>query len=93
MHVPLSSETMTRLQKEALRRGLDPEELARQLIEERLSDSQAAQDVKRTLDLLDQWDREDLTDDPEELERRRQDFEEFKAGINASHSSDRKIYP
>jgi len=67
--------------------------LARQLIEERLADSQAAQDAKRTLDLLDQWELEDRTDDPEELQRRRRDFEEFKAGINSSHSSDRKIYP
>jgi len=93
MHVPLSSETMDRLRREASRRGLNPEDFARQLIEEQLSHSPAAQNVKRTLDLLDQWDREDQTDDPAELERRRKDFEQFKDAINASHSSDRKIYP
>ncbi len=93
MHVPLSSETINRLRQEALRRGLNPEECARQLIEEQLSHSGGGQNSRRTLDLLDQWDREDQTDDPEELERRRKDFEEFKDAINASHSSNRKIYP
>jgi hypothetical protein len=45
------------------------------------------------LELMDQWDREDETTDPEELEQRRRDLEEFKHVIDSSHSSNRKVYP
>src|SRR3712207_5816901 len=34
-----------------------------------------------TIDLLDQWERDTATDDPAEIARRRQEFEEFKAGM------------
>jgi hypothetical protein len=93
MHVPLSSEILDRLREEASRRGVKPEDCARQLIEERLSSPAVPQSARGALDLIDQWDREDQTSDPAELDRRRRDFEEFKEAINASHSSDRKIYP
>ncbi len=43
--------------------------------------------------LLDQWDQEDATDDPEEIARHQAEWEEFKKGMNEAHTSNRIIYP
>ena len=45
------------------------------------------------LAVLRQWREENKTDDPEEIARRHADWEEFKAAINESHTSNRIIYP
>ena len=93
MHVVLDPETDQRLRREAARRGVAPEDLARQLIEAHLSTSPAADANGPALQMLADWDREDRTDDLAEISRRQQEFEEFRASINANHSSNRKIYP
>jgi len=93
MHVPLTDEIMDRLRAEASRRGVEPAACARQPIEERLSLPDATRSTETIFERLDQWNQEDDTDDPAEIARRQQDFEQFKEAINASHSSDRKIYP
>jgi hypothetical protein len=93
MHLALSADVLKRLRQEASRRGVEPEDLARQAIEEKLGSSEGVPPNRTALELMDQWDREDETDDPTELERRQREFEEFKEAINLSHSSTRKIYP
>lgn len=93
MHVPLTPETLEQLREEATRRGIGPAEYARQIIEQRLSASQTNGPRQSVLEMLDEWDREDETDDRTEIAVRQQDFEQFKDAINASHSSHRKIYP
>ncbi len=55
--------------------------------QEQLAKNQAA------LAMLEEWDKEDKTDDPEEIARRQADWEEFKKGMNENHTSDRIIYP
>ena len=45
------------------------------------------------IEMLDRWDEEDKTDDPEEIARRVAEWEEFKKGMNEHHSSNRIIYP
>jgi hypothetical protein len=40
-----------------------------------------------------QWDAEDRTDDPAEIERRERDWEELKAALNANRGSARKLFP
>ena len=45
------------------------------------------------LAMLRQWNEEDATDDPAELEKRQVEWEEFKAAMNESHSSDRVLFP
>ena len=45
------------------------------------------------IEMLDQWDEEDKTDDPEEIARRVAEWEEFRKGMNENHSSGRMIYP
>ncbi len=55
--------------------------------QEQLAKNQAA------LIMLEEWDREDETDDPQEVARRQAEWEEFKKGMNENHTSDRVIYP
>ena len=55
--------------------------------QEQLAKNQAA------IAMLDRWDKEDETDDPEEIARRQADWEEFKEGMNENHTSNRVIYP
>lgn len=48
-----------------------------------------------TLDLLARWDREDETDDPAEIERRRREWEELKLNLNRSReeTGSRTLFP
>lgn len=45
------------------------------------------------IDLLNQWREEDATDDPEQIAKSLAEWEEFKKGMNESHSSNRIIFP
>jgi len=45
------------------------------------------------LTVLRQWREENKTDDLEEIARRRADWEEFKKGMNESHTSSRVLFP
>ena len=55
--------------------------------QEQLAKNQAA------IAMLERWDQEDETDDPEEIARRQADWEAFKKGMNEHHTSNRVIYP
>ncbi len=55
--------------------------------QEQLAKNQAA------IAMLERWDQEDETDDPEEIARRQADWEEFRKGMNEHHTSNRIIYP
>jgi siroheme synthase (precorrin-2 oxidase/ferrochelatase) len=79
-----------RLNQSAAVQGVDAAEYVRRLIDAHLPPPDGDD---ATLALLAQWDAEDETDDPQELERRRRDWEEFKQSINANHPSNRRIYP
>jgi hypothetical protein len=46
-----------------------------------------------TLDLLAKWDAEDATDDPAEIARRQEEWEEFRKAMNEDSISGRPIYP
>jgi hypothetical protein len=93
--IALPIETENRLKGEASRHGLDVSDYARQLIETALFKPKVDQ---VTIDLLDRWEREQATDDPEEIARRQKEFEEFKEGMNRNRlemegPDSRKIYP
>lgn len=75
--ITLPPNVETRLHNEARRQGIDPAEYASKLLEEALPHRDQA-----TIDLLNKWEAEDETDDPEEIARRQVEFEEFKAGMN-----------
>lgn len=75
----ISADVESRLRDEAAKAGLDPADYARRLIEQHLPQGNGARD---TVNLLDQWEAEDFTDDPEELASRRREAEEFMRAMN-----------
>ncbi|HEY7120452.1 MAG TPA: hypothetical protein VH475_27965 [Tepidisphaeraceae bacterium] len=97
LNIELAPELEDRLKSEAQRRGVAPENYARQLIESGLDAEVEAQKRRNqaTLDLFAQWAKRDATDDPAELARREQELEEFKKAMNETReqAGARKIYP
>jgi hypothetical protein len=83
MMIVLSAETETRLKEEALRRGMAADQLVEQLIREAAARPQP-KPGQATLDLFDEWEREDATDDPQEIARRQAEFEDFKREMNVT---------
>ena len=101
--ITLTPETESRLKAEASRRGVAIAEYVGKLIEDALpvpvaqspTQKEAAQ---RTIELLRKWERDNATDDPEEIARRQIEFEEFKEGMNRNRLEmegplSRKVYP
>jgi hypothetical protein len=82
--IHLTSEEESRLQIEARKNGLTPEECAREVLVTHLL-AEAPED--RTLELFAAWEAEDATDDAGEIARRNQEWEEFRAGMNASRAA------
>ena len=83
MMIVLSAETEARLKEEALRRGIAADQLVEQLILEAAL-KRGQKPGQATLDLFDEWEREDATDDPQEIARRQAEFEDFKREMNAT---------
>jgi hypothetical protein len=92
--IDLDERLRIRLEQEARRRGLQPPEYARQLVEQGLRTAAAATGPDRaTLDLLAEWEREDATNDPAELEARRSELEALKQALNDNRPTGRKPFP
>ena len=95
----LSPEIETRLAAKAAKMGQavsdylktvverDVEQIPADQSEEQGSDNTAALEVLRA------WQAQNATGDPDELERRREDWKEFKAALNENHTSDRVLFP
>jgi hypothetical protein len=83
MMIVLSVEAEARLKEEALRRGMAADQLVEQLIREAVPKPQR-KPSQATLELFDEWEREDATDDPQEIARRQAEFEEFRREMNAT---------
>ena len=77
--IALPPDVEKRLQGEALRRGLGPEELAAKLITEQLAPVPTPGSLG---DLFAQWEREDATDDPEVIAQRSCEVKELKEALN-----------
>ena len=93
--ISLPPETETRLKSEASRQGLEAADYAGKLIEAALPKPVVDQ---VTIDLLDKWDREQATDDPEEIARRQIEVQEFMDGMNRNRLESggpnaRLVYP
>ncbi len=85
----LRSELDARLREDAAASGLTVEQYLAQLIETSVPVCRS----EAALALLDAWEKEDATDDREELEKRRADWTEFKTALNEGHSSKRILFP
>ncbi|HEY2587580.1 MAG TPA: hypothetical protein VGI81_17675 [Tepidisphaeraceae bacterium] len=78
-------------------RGIEPDAFAARLLEQGLA-ANATESRDPTLELIEQWDAEDATDDPEEIARRQKDAEEFmeslaKSRIEMEGPHARKLWP
>jgi len=82
MTITLSENTEGRLLAEAKRRGVGVNQLAEQLIEAALPQAGDNSANQRSIEILDQWEAEDATTDPDEIARRQAEFEEFKRELN-----------
>jgi hypothetical protein len=91
--IDIDDHLQARLEEEARRRGVAAAEYARQLIEQSLPPVNGNVPNRATLELLAQWDRDDETNDPNELARRRQELEELKRALNDNRASGRKLFP
>ena len=96
----LEPDVEAQLTKEASVRGLTVPDYVKTVLKEQakspdpITERQAQLEKNRAaIAMLDEWDREDATDDPEEIARRQAEWEEFKKAMNESHTSNRIIYP
>lgn len=91
--IELTPEQEARLECAARVQGKPTAEIVRELIEGLPPRTQTP--AERTQALFDRWAEEDATDDPEEIARREQEFEEFKANMNANRAAEGRppVYP
>jgi len=82
MTIVLSPQTETRLLAEATRRGIRADQLVEQLINAALPQQIDTKPNQASIDILNQWEAETATDDPEEINRRQIEFEQFKRELN-----------
>lgn len=84
-----------RLAATARKEGLEPSELARKFVTERLPLFALDETEDPTLALFAQWDREDAEMTPEEQEEAGREFEQFKQEMNAerARAGARILYP
>ncbi|HZL38372.1 MAG TPA: hypothetical protein VFC78_23870 [Tepidisphaeraceae bacterium] len=86
MTILLSAKTRTRLVAEASRRGVPASDLAEQLIDAALPKVDAAPN-QSSIDILNESEARTRTDDPQEMARRKAEFEEFKQELNETRLS------
>jgi hypothetical protein len=77
MTISLSKELEGRLREHARRHGVEPAEYAARLIEQHLPPVPD----QASIDILDQWEAENATDDPAEQARQREEGEEFMRNL------------
>ena len=77
------------LQREASRRGVEVAPFAVQLLRENLSASERARGLR---DLFAKWAAEDATNDPAELAKRQQEWEQIRDALNENRTSGRKLF-
>jgi hypothetical protein len=81
--IDLSPDEEVRLRVAAEKEGLEPEECARRLLTSQLPSLKPGEATRA---LFAAWAAEDATDDPEEIARRNQEWEELKAQMNATRA-------
>jgi hypothetical protein len=95
--IALKPETEKRLLEQASRVGVEPGEYACRLLEEHLPPEQPKPDLE-SIRFLEEFERENATDDPEEIARRQEEGEEFmrnlaRSRIEMEGPNARKLWP
>lgn len=90
--IKLTPDEEARLRIAAEKEGVDPAECVRRLLAEHLPSLRPGEATRA---LFAAWNEEDATDDPEEIARRNQEWEELKAGLNANRAAtgERLLFP
>lgn len=93
MTITLRPEVETRLQEAAKREGIEPAEYANKLLDQALPHPNQS-----TIDLLNKWEADNWTDDPEEIARRQAEGEEFMRSlaqnrVDMEGPNARKLWP
>jgi hypothetical protein len=86
--IELPEQIGAELQREAQRQGMGADRYASQIIQQNLMAIERARSLR---DLFEQWEREDETDDPQELARRAAEWEELKRALNANRGTGRRL--
>jgi hypothetical protein len=91
--IDLKPETEARLKQEAVRRGQEPADVVRHLIEVHIPLAPDAEN-QALIDLLREWREEDTALTPEELAEEQTEWEHFKSNVNAyrAEAGERPIY-
>lgn len=94
----LTPELEERLRQEALRRGVAPEDYARDLLKQHVPHSRPAGPADSLKALFASWAAEDQTDDPEEIARRQRDWEELARNLDRNRvesggTNVRRLFP
>jgi len=91
--IQIDEDLARQLAREAGREGVDSQEYARRLIEEKVGRLKSTPPNSATLELLAQWDCEDATDDAAEIARREEQLKELKMALNENRGSGRTPFP
>ena len=89
LNVNIPAELGTRLEQAARAEGMSADEFVVKALQRALTDEQRGS----ALEMLRRWREEDQTDSPREIGKRKKSWEKFKKGMNANHSSGRRVYP
>ena len=87
--IDLKPDLDRRLRQLAQANGLAIEAYLVELIENTLP----GQRHEAAVELLSRWSEEDATQDPDEIEARRGEWESLKTRLNQEHSSERVLFP
>jgi hypothetical protein len=96
--ISLDPDLEKRLITEASREGVAPDEYARRIIQEHLPPAGLSPAAVATLKILDDWERENATNDPEQIARNQREGEEFMQNlarnrIEMEGPNARKLWP
>jgi hypothetical protein len=93
LSIDLDEQLQAKLQDEARRRGVEPPEYARRLLEQGLRASGSADGNRATLDLLAAWGREDAGSAGAGPADGQGELDELKRRLNENRTSSRKPFP
>jgi hypothetical protein len=83
MTITLSDRTVRRLSAEASRRGVRADQLAEQLLDAALSEPAATEKPNQSsIEILNEWEAQTASTDPQDLAQAQREFEEFKQAMN-----------
>jgi plasmid stability protein len=98
MTIELPAEIEARLRGEAQGHGVAAEQYAKEILLKHLEPNTVSAKTQSIRELFAEWEAEDRTDDPEEIARRNEEFEELKQAMNRNRleiegPNSRKIWP